>query len=120
MEGGISVCSNRFSESNNKYMPNYDPSKPTKSLLYPDVNNLYGLAMSQPLPFGGSKWADTNIDVTMIPDDSSVGYILRVDLEYPKNIHDLHKDFPPTSKLSKLMFMIKKSIFYTKEILSKQ
>ena len=26
--------------------------------------------------------------------DSNKGYILQVDVEYPKNLHDLHSDFP--------------------------
>ncbi|CAG9815534.1 unnamed protein product [Phaedon cochleariae] len=111
IRGGISVCCNRYSEANNKYMPEYDASDTTKSLLYLDVNNLYGWAMAQPLPLEGFEWADTAIDVTSVLDDSPIGYILQVDLEYPEVLHDLHKDFPfcaehrvsPASELSKLM-----------------
>ena len=35
-----------------------------------------------------------NIDVRDIPDDAASGYILKVDLEYPEELHDLHSDFP--------------------------
>jgi hypothetical protein len=35
-----------------------------------------------------------DIDVLNIPDNSPKGYILEVDLIYPKEIHDLHSDFP--------------------------
>lgn len=94
LRGGISQCSNRYSQANNKYMKNYDPSQPSQYILYLDINNLYGYGMIQPLPYGGFKWADTNIDVTVIPDDSLVGYILEVDLTYPKSLHDKHKDLP--------------------------
>ena len=38
------------------YMDEYDSSKPTKYLQYLDDNNLYGWAMSQPLPTGGLSW----------------------------------------------------------------
>ena len=36
----------------------YDPSRPTKYLQYLDANNLYGWAMSQPLPTGGFHWVE--------------------------------------------------------------
>ncbi|CAG9836230.1 unnamed protein product [Diabrotica balteata] len=111
IRGGISQCCSRYSEANNKYMKNYDPTKPNKYLFYVDVNNLYGWAMSQLLPISNFKWVNTNIDVTDIPDDAFFGYILEVDIEYPQTLHDLHRDFPfcsehqipPGSKLSKLM-----------------
>ena len=32
--------------------------------------------------------------VLNIPDNSPKGYILEVDLSYPKELHDLHSDFP--------------------------
>jgi len=65
--------------------------------------------MSKYLPCGGFKWSDTNIDVLNIPDDSPKGYILEVDLSYPKELHDLYSDLPlapenriGNQKLSKL------------------
>ena len=42
MRGGISYIAKRYSEANNKYMKNYDPKKPSKYILYLDMNNLYG------------------------------------------------------------------------------
>ncbi|XP_023312202.1 uncharacterized protein LOC111692425 [Anoplophora glabripennis] len=111
IRGGVSQCCNRYAEANNKFMSSYDYSKPSKYLMYFDVNNLYGWAMSQYLPYGGFEWVDPNIDVTMVSDTSSEGYILEVDLEYPEHLHDEHKDLPlcpehltpPNSKLPKLM-----------------
>lgn len=111
IRGGLSVCVNRYAEANNKYTTDYDPSKHSNYLLYLDVNNLYGKAMTEPLPYGGFEWCDVNIDVMTVPDDSPVGYILQVDLTYPESLHDLHKDFPfcpehrvpPGSKLPKLL-----------------
>ncbi|KAK9869282.1 hypothetical protein WA026_003035 [Henosepilachna vigintioctopunctata] len=111
IRGGISVCTHRYSEANNKYMEDFDPSKHSKYILYLDVNNLYGYSMTQYLPYDDFEWTDTNIDVTQVSDDSPEGYILQVDLEYPQNLHNLHKDFPfcaehrnpPGSNLKKLM-----------------
>ncbi|KAJ8971980.1 hypothetical protein NQ317_010076 [Molorchus minor] len=111
IRGGISQCCNRFSQANNKYLDDYDSNKPSTYLMYFDVNNLYGWAMSQPLSSEGFQWSDTNIDVTTVPDDGEIGYILEVDLEYPETLHDLHKDLPlcaehrtpPNSKFPKLM-----------------
>ncbi|XP_072388457.1 uncharacterized protein [Diabrotica undecimpunctata] len=123
IRGGISVCSNRYSEANNKYISSYDPTRPSKYILYLDVNNLYGWAMSEALPIGGFKWIEDvtkfgvgnlpegHIDIMSIQDDAKEGYFFQVDLEYPRELHDKHKDFPfaaehripPGSKLPKLI-----------------
>ena len=50
LRGGISYIAKRYSEANNKYMKNYDPTKPSKYISYLDMNNLYGWAMSRYLP----------------------------------------------------------------------
>ena len=34
--------------------------------------------------------------------DSNKGYILEVDVEYPKNLHDLHSDLPFLSERMKI------------------
>ncbi|XP_044760245.1 uncharacterized protein LOC123317702 [Coccinella septempunctata] len=95
IRGGLSqVCGKRRAHANNKYIPNYDSTKPENYLMYFDVNNQYGWAMSQCLPYGGFTWTDTNINVLQIPDDAPEGYILEVDLEYPRELHDVHKDLP--------------------------
>lgn len=109
IRGGLSqVCSKRRAHANNKYLNKYDSKKTTKYLMYYDMNNQYGWAMSQYLPYGGFQWiygvddqndtitenTVTKIDVTQIPDDAAEGYILEVDLEYPESLHDAHKDIP--------------------------
>ena len=62
------------------------------------MNNLYGHAMSQYLPHADFKWVK-NIDkieqISMnIKSNSSTGYILELDLECPKELHDIHNDYP--------------------------
>ena len=82
-------------------MENYDPTKPLKYMLYLDMNNLYGWAMSGDHLYGGSKWLE-NIDISDVNviiecnsiENSSTRCILKVDFEYPVELHALHKDYP--------------------------
>ncbi|XP_015914701.2 uncharacterized protein [Parasteatoda tepidariorum] len=94
IRGGISQCSHRYGSANNKYMEAYDSSKPSNYLLYLDANNLYGWAMSQPLPLQDFKWVEPPTDVLSISDDGPLGFIFEVDLDYPKDLHDQHSDLP--------------------------
>ncbi|XP_071650745.1 uncharacterized protein [Temnothorax longispinosus] len=96
IRGGLSQCSLRYARSNNRHVPTYDSSQPTTYLMYYDVNNLYGWAMSKSLPYANFQWLDDpeNFEVTTVPADSDVGYILEVDLEYPRDLHDVHADLP--------------------------
>ena len=98
MRGGVSYINKRHSKANNKYYPDYDKTKPEKYILYLDMNNLYGHAMSQYLPYANFKWVK-NIDkikqnLIQMKKDSSTRYILEVDLEYPKELHDIQNDYP--------------------------
>ena len=47
--------------------------------------------MSEPLPVNGFDWVDF---IWNYNKDSDKGYILEVDVEYPKILHDLHSDLP--------------------------
>ncbi|XP_024879110.1 uncharacterized protein LOC112459306 [Temnothorax curvispinosus] len=96
IRGGLSQCFGRYARANNKYMQSYDSSKPSSYLMYFDVNNLYGWAMCEPLPYAEFRWVEdvSNFDFSAIASDSPTGYILEVDLEYPQNIHDAHADLP--------------------------
>ena len=56
IRGGITQSVHRWAAANNPYMEEYDSNKPTNYLQYLDANNLYGWAMSQPLPTDEFKW----------------------------------------------------------------
>ncbi|XP_025266913.1 uncharacterized protein LOC112638818 [Camponotus floridanus] len=96
IRGGLSQCSNRYARANNKYMSAYDPSRPSIYLMYLDINNLYGWAMCQPLPYERFEWVDDleSLDVMSVTKDSTVGYILEVDLDYQVDAHNAHADLP--------------------------
>ena len=93
---GISYIAKRYAKANNKYMNDYDPKKPSKLITYLDMNNLYGWAMSEYLPYGEFKWLKIvdEFDVNSISEKSPIGYFLQVNLEYPDQLHELQNDYP--------------------------
>ena len=52
--------------------------------------------MSEYLPYSEFEWLKNvdKLDVMSINEKSDVGYILEVDLKYPKELHELHNDYP--------------------------
>ena len=97
LRGGMCQCTLKLAEANNKYMKEkYDENKPSSYINYLDANNLYGLAMCQKLPYKDIKFVEGNFTEEHIHTWSDLGYgfILDVDLEYPKELHDKHNDYP--------------------------
>ena len=98
MRRGISYISKRHCKANNKYMEYSDISKESKYITYLDANNLYGWEMSQYLPYSGFKWLNQKeidrFDVNSTDENSSVGYILELDLGYPSELHCLYSNYP--------------------------
>ena len=91
IRGGIATISHRHAKANNEYMgTEFDPTKDALIISYLDANNLYGCAMSKQLPTSGFKWmTDDELD-----DWNHLSCFLKVDLEYPEDLHDLHNDYP--------------------------
>ena len=107
IRGGICHSIHRYAKANNKYMKNYNNYEDSSYIQYLDANNLYGWAMSKKLPVNGFKWFDNNktaepsakhaINEEFIKnynENDKKGYILEVDVKYPKKLHDLHSDLP--------------------------
>ena len=98
IRGGRCQVIHRYVKANNKYMKNYNKNIESH-LIYLDVNNLYGWAMSQKRPVNGFKWV-RNLStfnerfIKNCDENSNKGYFLEVDVEYPKNFFILHSDFP--------------------------
>ena len=96
IRGGISQAVRKYTSANNKYMGDrFDPKSESSYLQYLDANNLYGWAMLQPLPTGGLRWVDVNPnEISELATRTDKGYILEVDVSYPKELHNPHNDLP--------------------------
>ena len=130
IKGGICYAMHRYCKSNNKRMKIYEENEKSSLLEYLDANNLYGWAMSEPLPVNGFDWMEdlSKIDENFINENynenynenSDKGYILEIDVEYPKNLHDLHSDvffLPEKLKIDKCNKLVcnlydKKAMFF--------
>ena len=97
LQGGISMESRRYCKANNKYLQDHNPMEEPSYIMYYDANNLYGWAMSQPLPVGKFAWCQvypTQQQIMKWRPNRKIGYILEVDLEYPEELHDEHNAYP--------------------------
>ena len=89
----------RYAKANNKCLKDSNKDEEKSFLQCNDVNNLYGSTMSESLPVDGFEWMK---DLSKIDEDfkkdydenSDKGYIVEVDIEYPKNLYDFHSDLP--------------------------
>ena len=107
IKGGICQATYRHAKANNKYMKNYNRKIESPYIEYLEANNLYGWAMSHKLPVNDFKWTKQeelskfNEDfIKNYDENSNKGYFLEVDIDYLKELFDLHKDLPflPESK----------------------
>lgn len=116
IRGGVSFIGKKRATANNPYLEEYDETKERSYLSYVDANNLYGLAMSQPLPYRDLKWM-TDEEIATFPRDAKglrelhsgrdamnhpnpynpddrQGWILKVRLRVPETEHDRMNSFP--------------------------
>ena len=70
-------------------------------LEFLDAKNLYGWVMSQKLQVNGFKWVEeeklskfNERFIKSYNENGDKGYFLEVDVEYPKNLSNPHKDLP--------------------------
>ena len=126
IRGGICQATHRYAKANNKYMKNYDKNNESSHIQYLDANNLYGWAISQKLTEKGfklvkqKKLSKFNEDfIKKYNEDSNTGYFLEVDIDYPKELFNFHKDLPflperkIIEKVEKLICSIEKKICYS-------
>ena len=92
-------------------MKNYNNNEESSYIQYLDAINLYGWAMSKKLPVNGFKWIDNNETAKHVINEDFIknynenndkGYILEVDVTYPKRLQKLHSDLPFLSEQMKV------------------
>ena len=96
IRGGITQSVHRWAKANSPYMgSSYNPNASTKYLQYLDANNLYGWAMSQWLPMGVFRWVEVKPnEIGKLVKCKDKGYLLEVDVRYPKELLNSHNDLP--------------------------
>ena len=102
VRGGLCHSIQRYAKANNKYMKSYNNNEESSYIQYLDANNLYGWAMPKKLPTNGFKWIDTSETSNKINEEfiknynenNDKGYILEVDVKYPKRLRKLHSGLP--------------------------
>ena len=56
---------------------------------------MVGQCLSEALPTGGFKWIEVKPDeISKLVKNKDKGYLLEVDVKYPKELHDSHNDLP--------------------------
>ena len=96
--GGISgTGGKRYAKANNKYLKDYNKEILSNFIMYCDANGLYSWAMTQKLPYGSFKWVnveDFDLQKAFETVDSDYSYFVEVDVELPKEFHDIQNDLP--------------------------
>jgi hypothetical protein len=95
-----------------------------------DANNLYGLAMCKKFPYDDFKWHYDKMDEKKIMkycNNDNIKYILEINLDYPKELHDLHTNYPLAPEImninKNILSKIQKNIhkyYYGKNINNKK
>ena len=112
IRGALTQTVRRYAAANNKYMPNYDANVVSSYLEHLEANNLYGWDMRKKLPINGYKWAKnlnqyTEEFIKNYDEDSDLGYLFKVDAEYPKHLQSAHEDLPFLAEKEKNLVLIR-------------
>ena len=104
IRGGLSLISERYLKASPEMSEEKfnsltaEEKKRVYRILYLDQNNLYGGQLRKNLPISNFEWM-TEADFKKINwlntnSNSSKGYILEIDISYPKKLHKEHESIP--------------------------
>ena len=100
-DGTASVFDSRFFKANNKECPDFNPDQASTYGFMIDANNLYGgIMQTEKLSVRNFELIEHIEDELILnqiletSEDSLIGFILEIDLEYPEELHDIHQDYP--------------------------
>ena len=99
IRGGITQAVKRYAKSNVKYIKDlYNPDQESIFPEYLDANNLYLWVRVQNLPTHGFLWKEaesfTPEKIDELVKKDKKGYLLEVNVEYPKGLHKNHNELP--------------------------
>ena len=103
LSGGVSQVANPWARANHEGIEkHFDREEMRAYIAMFDCNNQYGWAMRQYLPTYGFRWLKLETEcprfwtnfVLQQKDCQDTGYFFEVDLEYPKELHDTHDQYP--------------------------
>lgn len=110
IRGGLCSANVKYTEANNKFVPNYDPSKPECWILDLDVNGLYSFSMTFKLPYSNYKLLendseefkelekiilDKKIFSEKYNEESDFGLLVEFDCEIDAAYHNYLNELPP-------------------------
>ena len=96
IRGGLTQSVHRWAKAINPYMGSeYTPREPTRYLQYLDTNNLYGLQCPNLYLLEDSTGLMLNqTTLGVLVSSTEKGYLLEVDVHYPRELHDYHNYLP--------------------------
>ena len=96
IRAGMCQAALHHAKANNPYMGGeFKKDLPSFYLMYLDANNLFGVAMCDVLPTHGFRWVENSDEIDVLGyEGGEDGYVLEVDVEYPKRLHNQHNELP--------------------------
>ena len=98
IRGGIPMFTTRYAQANFPTLPGYDASRSHAHLVYLDADNVYGWAISQPLPTGAFRFLQPD-EVEALSTGESYPTMLETDtyMRWISTIHNIYTTLTTTT-----------------------